>query len=66
MDENQIIKKLIEKPKQFLLLMCKDLMVYNKFLKVLKQKKIVLLEDVCESHGALFNKKKLGSLWSYV
>jgi CDP-6-deoxy-D-xylo-4-hexulose-3-dehydrase len=30
-------------------------------LKILKQKKIILLEDVCESHGALFNKKKLGS-----
>ena len=30
-------------------------------LKVLKQKKIILLEDVCESHGAMFKNKKLGS-----
>ena len=29
-------------------------------LKVLK-KKIVLLEDVCESHGAKFKNKKLGT-----
>ena len=27
----------------------------------LEQKKIPLLEDVCESHGANFNNKKLGS-----
>ena len=30
-------------------------------LKTLKKKKIVLIEDVCESHGAKFKKKKLGS-----
>ena len=30
-------------------------------LKILKRKKIILLEDVCESHGATFNKKKLGT-----
>ena len=27
----------------------------------LKKKKILLIEDVCESHGATFNKKKLGT-----
>lgn len=32
----------------------------NKLLKILKQKKIFLLEDVCESHGAKLNNKKLG------
>ena len=32
----------------------------NELLKVLKKKKIFLIEDVCESHGAKFNKKKLG------
>jgi len=33
----------------------------NKLLKLLKRKKIILIEDVCESHGAEFNNKKLGS-----
>lgn len=32
----------------------------NKLLSFLKKKKIYLIEDVCESHGARFNKKKLG------
>jgi CDP-4-dehydro-6-deoxyglucose reductase, E1 len=30
-------------------------------LNFLKKKKIMLIEDVCESHGATFNNKKLGS-----
>jgi CDP-6-deoxy-D-xylo-4-hexulose-3-dehydrase len=30
-------------------------------LSVLRKRKIILIEDVCESHGATFNKKKLGS-----
>ena len=33
----------------------------KKLLQILKKKKIHLIEDVCESHGATFNKKKLGS-----
>lgn len=33
----------------------------NYLLKILRKKKILLLEDVCESHGAMFYKKKLGS-----
>ena len=33
----------------------------NKLLTILKKKKIHLIEDVCESHGATHNKKKLGS-----
>jgi CDP-6-deoxy-D-xylo-4-hexulose-3-dehydrase len=33
----------------------------NKLLKYLKKKKIILIEDVCESHGATFNNKKLGT-----
>ena len=33
----------------------------NNFLKELKKRKIYLIEDVCESHGAFHNKKKLGS-----
>jgi len=33
----------------------------SKILNVLKKKKITLIEDVCESHGAKFNNKKLGT-----
>lgn len=33
----------------------------TKILKVLKKKKIKLIEDVCESHGAKFKNKKLGT-----
>ena len=33
----------------------------NEFLKKLKRKKIHLIEDVCESHGAKYKSKKLGS-----
>ncbi len=33
----------------------------DKLLKILKAKKIILIEDVCESHGAKFKDKKLGS-----
>ena len=33
----------------------------DKILKILKKKKIILIEDVCESHGAKMNNKKLGT-----
>ncbi len=33
----------------------------KKLLSELKKRKILLIEDVCESHGASFNNKKLGS-----
>ena len=33
----------------------------TKLINFLKKKKILLIEDVCESHGATFNKKKLGT-----
>ena len=33
----------------------------DKLLKELKKRKIILIEDVCESHGAKFKKKKLGT-----
>tara|TARA_B100001939_G_scaffold204166_1_gene175586 strand:- start:51 stop:1139 length:1089 start_codon:yes stop_codon:yes gene_type:complete len=33
----------------------------QKILNKIKQKKIILVEDVCESHGATFNNKKLGT-----
>jgi CDP-6-deoxy-D-xylo-4-hexulose-3-dehydrase len=33
----------------------------DKFIKLLKKKNIMLIEDVCESHGAKFKHKKCGS-----
>lgn len=33
----------------------------KELLTLLKKKNIMLIEDVCESHGATFNKKKLGT-----
>ena len=33
----------------------------SKLISFLKRKKILLIEDVCESHGATFNNKKLGT-----
>ena len=35
--------------------------ISKKLLDFLKKKKIYLIEDVCESHGATFNKRKLGT-----
>ena len=36
--------------------------ISEKLLKIIKKKNIRLIEDVCESHGAKFKNKKLGSL----
>ena len=33
----------------------------KRLLSILKKKNIILIEDVCESHGATFNKRKLGT-----
>ncbi len=34
----------------------------KKFVEFVKKKKIYLIEDVCESHGAKLGKKKAGTL----
>ncbi len=62
MDESQILKKINKKTKAVFVTHVQGFNgLTNKLLKILKQKKIVLLEDVCESHGATFKNKKLGS-----
>ncbi len=62
MDENQIIKKINKNTKAVFITHIQGFNgLSKKLLDIIKQKKIVLLEDVCESHGATFNKKKLGS-----
>ena len=58
MDENQIIKKITKKTKAVFLTHAQGFNgLSEKLLKILKKKKIILLEDVCESHGATFKKK---------
>ena len=62
MDENQIINKINKNTKAVFITHVQGFNGLSKeLLKVLNKKKIVLLEDVCESHGAIFNNKKLGS-----
>lgn len=62
MDEDQIIKKINNKTKAIFITHAQGFNgLSNKLLRVIKDKKIILLEDVCESHGAMFNKKKLGT-----
>ena len=38
----------------------------SKLVSFLKKKKIILIEDVSESHGATFNKKKLGTFGKFL
>ena len=61
MDEDEIIKKINSKTKAVFITHVQGFNgLSTKLLNILKQK-IILLEDVCESHGASFNKKKLGT-----
>ena len=62
MDESEIIKKINKNTKAVFITHIQGFNGLSKnLLNLLKKKKIVLLEDVCESHGATFNKKKLGT-----
>lgn len=63
LNEN-LVKKNINK--NTLAIFITHCMGYNglskKFIKFIKDKKIFLIEDVCESHGAKLEKKKVGTL----
>jgi CDP-6-deoxy-D-xylo-4-hexulose-3-dehydrase len=62
MDENDIIKKISKNTKAVFITHAQGFNgLSNNLIKILKKKKILLLEDVCESHGARFGKKKLGT-----
>ena len=65
MDTDQVIKKISKKT---LAVFMSHILGFNglneKLLKTLKRKKIHLIEDVCESHGATFKNKKLGTYGS--
>ena len=60
--ENEIIKKINKKTiAVFLTHVLGFNCLSSKLIKYLKSKKIILIEDCCESHGAKFNKKKVGN-----
>ena len=62
MDENHILKSINNKTKAVFITHAQGFNgLSDNLLKVLKKKNIILLEDVCESHGATFKNKKLGT-----
>ena len=62
MDEDEIIKKINKKTLAVFLTHVQGFNgLSDRLLTFLKRKKILLIEDVCESHGATFKNKKLGT-----
>jgi len=62
MNDKQVIAKLTDKTKAVFLTHVQGFNgLTDRLLDVLKKKNIPLIEDVCESHGATFKGKKLGS-----
>tara|TARA_X000000950_G_scaffold287023_1_gene397704 strand:+ start:81 stop:1250 length:1170 start_codon:yes stop_codon:yes gene_type:complete len=62
MNEKEIFKKIGKKTKAIFLTHAQGFNGLNKnILRKLKKSNIHLIEDVCESHGAKFGKKKLGT-----
>tara|TARA_B110001452_G_scaffold199075_1_gene169058 strand:+ start:24 stop:1211 length:1188 start_codon:yes stop_codon:yes gene_type:complete len=62
MDIDQVVKKISKKTLAVFLTHTLGFNGLNeKLLKTLKSKKIHLIEDVCESHGATFKNRKLGT-----
>ena len=63
MNSSQIIKKLTSKTRAVFITHAQGFNALTKeLLKELSSRKIHLIEDVCESHGAMHNSKKLGSI----
>ena len=66
MNTDQVIKKINKKTLAVFITHAQGFNGLNKnILQFLKRKKIHLIEDVCESHGATFNKKKTRHIWDY-
>ena len=62
MDENHLLRQINKNTKAIFLTHAQGFNgLSDKILKTIKKKKIILIEDVCESHGATFKKKKLGN-----
>jgi CDP-6-deoxy-D-xylo-4-hexulose-3-dehydrase len=61
-DSEQILKALTSKTKAIFLTHVLGLnALTNDLLNVIKEENILLIEDACESHGAVFNGKKVGT-----
>jgi len=62
MNDEQVIAKLSEKTKAVFMTHVQGFNgLTDRLLETLEEKNIPLIEDVCESHGAMFKRKKLGS-----
>ncbi len=62
MNEDQIIKKINERTAAVFITHAQGFNgLSDKLINYIKRKKIYLIEDVCESHGAMFKNKKLGT-----
>ena len=62
MNEDEIFKKINKKTRAIFITHAQGFNgLSKKLIKYMKEKKIILIEDVCESHGAKFNNKKLGT-----
>ena len=62
MDEDQVIKKINKKTKAVFISHIQGFNgLTSKLINFLKKKGVILIEDVCESHGAKFKNKKLGT-----
>ncbi len=62
MNVDDVIKKISKKTLAVFITHAQGFNGLNqKLISILKKKKIHLIEDVCESHGATYNKKKLGN-----
>jgi CDP-6-deoxy-D-xylo-4-hexulose-3-dehydrase len=62
MNEEFLLKKISKKTKAVFLTHVQGFNgLSSNLLKILRKKKIPLIEDVCESHGASFRNKKLGT-----
>jgi len=62
MNENEVMKKVNKKTLAVFITHAQGFCGFSeKLIKFLKQKKIMLIEDVCESHGATLQNKKLGT-----
>ena len=62
MNVDDVIKKISKKTLAVFITHAQGFNGLNqKLISILKKKKILLIEDVCESHGATYNKKKLGN-----
>ena len=62
MNDKEIIRKITDKTKAVFITYVQGFNgLTDRLLETLKEKNIPLIEDVCESHGAIFKGKKLGS-----